>query len=208
MYQLPPEYKSSVCEIKTMQNELLSTGVITSITSEYLEISERTGSMPILRFRDEVKLSIFNHKYGFRVLSGLVYISNRKFLRVFDTSNILDYERRNFFRVDTDINAEVMLFRESADNEPLPREKIRIRNLSLGGAMIQTITELESGEVFQLHLPINNKSCVFTCRVHRSYPKDNNYWVCGCEFLEYSESQSDILCAYLFQCQRMYLEKL
>lgn len=208
MYQLPIEYKSSVCEIKTLQNELLSTGIISAIDPEYLEISGKTGVMPLLRFRDEVKLSIFNHKYGFRVLNALVYISNRKFMRVFDTQSILDYERRNFFRVDTTINAEIQLFREPDLEDAVPKEKVVVSNLSLGGAMILTTLELEEDEVLQLHLPIDDKECVFTCKVHRVQSKTSSTWLCGCEFLEYSDKQSNTLCAFLFQCQRIYLKNL
>lgn len=208
MYQLPIEYKSSVCEIKTLQNELLSTGIISAIDPEYLEISGRTGIMPLLKFRDEIKLSIFNHKYGFRVLNALVYISNRKFMRVFDTQSILDYERRNFFRVDTHINAEILLFRGKDLKDSVPKESVVVCNLSLGGAKLLTKIELEEDEIFQLHLPINGKDCVFTCRVHRVESKNPGTWLCSCEFLEYSDKQSDVLCAYLFQCQRVYLKNL
>lgn len=208
MYQLPIEYKSSVCEIKTLQNELLSTGIISAIEPEYLEISGKTGIMPLLRFRDEVKLSIFNPKYGFRVLNALVYISNRKFIRVFDAQTILDYERRNFFRMDTNINAEILLFRGSDSEDSLPKEKVVVCNLSLGGAKILTKQELREEELLQLHLPINDINCIFTCRVHRVEVKDSNTWLCGCEFFEYSDKQSNTLCSYLFQCQRIYLKNL
>lgn len=208
MYQLPIEYKSSVCEVKTLQNELLSTGIISAIEPEYLEISGKTGIMPLLRFRDEVKLSIFNPKYGFRVLNALVYISNRKFMRVFDAQTVLDYERRNFFRMDTNLPAEILLFRESSLEDTLPKEEVIVSNLSLGGAKLLTKLELKEGELLQLHLLIDNISCVFTCRVHRVEVRDDYTWLCGCEFLEYSDRQSNTLCSYLFQCQRTYLKNL
>lgn len=208
MYQLPIEYKSSICEIKTLQNELLSTGVITAIDPEYVEISGKTGVMPLLRFRDEVKLSVFNHKYGFRVLSALVYISNRKFVRVFDTQSIMDYERRNFFRVDTKIFAEIQLLREPDTKEPIPKQKAVVCNLSLGGVLLLTKIELKEDEIIQLYLPINDMNCIFTCRVHRVEQEKPDHWSCSCEFFEYSDKQSNILCVYLFQCQRNYLNKL
>lgn len=207
MYQLPFEYNSSVCEIKTMTNELLATGVISQITPEFVEITGRTGAMPTLSYRDEIKLSIFNHQHGFRVLTGMVYISNRKFMRVFEITNILDYERRNFFRLDTSLNAKVILFKADDPDSELPKVPVIVNNLSLGGALLQTTFELEPEEMIQLHLPINGKTCVFTCRIHRVDQKDSDSWMCGCEFLDYSDAQSDVLCSYLFQCQREYLKK-
>lgn len=208
MYQLPLEYKLSICEIKTLQNKLLSTGVISAIEPEYVEISGKTGAIPILPFREEVKLSIFNHKYGLRVLSALVYVSNPKFIRLFETQSILDYERRNFFRMETNISAEIQLFRNSDSKNSSSNHKVVVCNLSLGGTLIQTKLELKEEKVFQLHIPINGKMCIFTCVVHSAEAQNSGTWLCRCEFREYSDRQSDILCAYLFERQRIYLKNL
>lgn len=208
MYQLPIEYKSSICEIKTMQNKLLSTGIISAIESEYVEISGKTGAMPLLPFREEVKLSIFNHRYGLRVLSALVFVSDPKFIRFFEAQSILDYERRNFFRMETNINAEIQLFRDSDSKVPQPNNKVVVCNLSLGGALIKTKLELKEEEGLQLHILINGKMCIFTCIVHSAEYQDSGTWLCRCEFREYSDRQSDILCAYLFERQRIYLKSL
>lgn len=208
MTTFPPEYLTSVCEIKSMSNDLLATGVINSITSEYIEIVSHTGTMPILRFKTEVKLSIFNHKLGFQVLSGLVYISNRKLIRISDVTNILDYERRNFFRVDTQIEATATLLKEPDANGNLIEIPVLVCNISLGGALLKTEYQFESGEPFQLHITLNSKACTFTSRIHRVEPADKNHWMCGSEFLSYTDAHGDILCAYLFQCQRVYIKNI
>ena len=45
MLPIPQEYKSSICEIKTLENELIAAGIIREITDEYIEITAKSGTM-------------------------------------------------------------------------------------------------------------------------------------------------------------------
>mgnify|MGYP000892613451 CR=1 FL=1 len=108
MLPLPIEYIASVCEIKTLANELVATGTIQEITPEYIEVSDKTGFMSITPYGIPVKMNVFNSKNGFRVLAGKVYTSNPKFLRIVDVITLLDCERRHFFRVEVNMIAQIL----------------------------------------------------------------------------------------------------
>lgn len=112
---IPSEYVSSICEIKTMDNNLVATGMVSVISDEYMEISIKSCIRSIIRYGSEVKINIFNSKYGFRVLVGNVYTSSSEFVRLIDITSILDYERRHFFRVDLDMKADVCIHKHQKE---------------------------------------------------------------------------------------------
>lgn len=114
---IPAEYVSSICEVKTMDNVLVATGMIDEIAEDYMEISVKSGKMVGTSFGAEVKINIFNSKMGFRVLAGKVYTSSRDFIRVVEVISILDYERRHFFRVDMDLRAQICVRRDETVEE-------------------------------------------------------------------------------------------
>lgn len=135
---IPSEYVSSICEIKTMNNNLVATGMVTEITEEYIEISIKSGVMTKIRYGSEVKINVFNSRLGFRVLVGSVYTSSRDFVTIMDIASILDYERRHFFRVDIDLKAEICILKQpeeprkklpGLDDEPQPSDTVNARYL-------------------------------------------------------------------------------
>ncbi len=215
MLPLPTEYIASVCEIKTLENELVATGTIQNITQEYIEVSDKTGFMPIAPYGIPVKMNVFNSKNGFRVLAGKVYTSTLKSIRIVDVITLLDCERRHFFRVEVHMIAQVYLLKnqtkstsqEDANNQSEKNSKPKviravIHNLSLGGTLFTCSENLETGDGISIKLKVGRKSIVLNGIVRRTKETEKGNLLYGCEFSDVTESAANALCAYIFQCQR------
>lgn len=206
MLPLPENYNHSICEIKTLENDLVATGVISAITDEHIQIKDKSGDMSIVNYGEMVKINVFNFRLGFRVLVGKVYLSTKEFIRVVEITSLLDYERRNFFRVETNLKGSIKRTEAARDEDPV---EVRIRDLSLGGAMIACKETLEIGERMTLRLRIGHLNAELPCsicRIGQEAARDNLIRY-GCEFDNLSEAQNGALCAYVFQRQREQINK-
>ncbi|WP_180951017.1 flagellar brake protein [Marasmitruncus massiliensis] len=220
MLPLPTEYISSVCEIKTLSNELVATGTIRKITEEYIEVSDKTGLMPIAAYGTEVKMNVFNSKSGFRVLAGKVYTSSLKSIRIMEVVSLLDLERRHFFRVEVNMSAYVVLLKkkneeaekEKTKEEPdkqkeTPAAHVTIRNLSLGGTLFSSTENYESGDIISIRLKFDRNVFQFKGAVRRTGDTIHGQMLYGCEFMDVPKAAANALCAYIFQCQRQQIHK-
>lgn len=217
MLPLPTEYISSVCEIKTLSNELVATGTIRKITEEYIEVSDKTGLMPIAAYGTEVKINVFNSKSGFRVLAGKIYTSSLKSIRIMEIVSLLDLERRHFFRVDVNMSANVVPLKKKNEAEKekpedhkgkeIPAVHVTIRNLSLGGALFSTVENYETGDTISLRLKFDRNVFQFKGVVRRTGDSIHGQMLYGCEFVDVPKAEANALCAYIFQCQRQQIHK-
>ncbi|MEA5010175.1 MAG: PilZ domain-containing protein [Angelakisella sp.] len=209
MLPIPQEYKSSICEIKTLENELIAAGIIREITDEYIEITAKSGTMDIVRYGTPLKINVFNHKQGIRVLRGNAYISSVDFIRVVDVVTVLDHERRNFFRVSTNMSAFAQIWLEDADSDPNSIESlnVKVKNLSLGGALIITDRELKSNQQMYLIINLDKQTCRFRCSVKRIENNSKHGFMYGCKFYEAPDSETSALCAYIFKKQREQINR-
>lgn len=205
MQPIPIEYLNSICEIKTMQNDLIATGTIREITEEYLEIADKFNMMQIVRYGTSVKVTVFNSKAGFRVLAGTVYTSSTEFVRLCEVVSLLEYERRYFFRVDTNISAYMMIAGHGSDGEAdgtYYDENVMVKNMSLGGALFTSKCEFKPGDAVTLKIKLKSHECSFQCIVRRIEETELRQRLYGCEFLNVSNALADQLCSYIFQRQR------
>lgn len=202
------DYESSVCEVRTMQNELISAGTITAVNEEYIEVRAKGGAMPMVHYNDQIKLHVFNYRLGLLVVSGKAYISNTQMLRLVDCIVLRDRERRNFYRVATSMPAyAAVTHRPTAGEVGLPPAvdeiSVRVLNLSLGGALLETDQELVTGERLLLNLTLNKRQCSFQCQVGRGGPVEGTKkFHFGCRFTDARNRESSALCSYIFQMQR------
>lgn len=211
---LPKDYEMSVCEIKTMDNDLLIAGQLTKITDEYLQVSAyKEEHLPLLKFDLQVKISLHNAKQGFKVLAGYVYISTDEILRIVNVANLQDFERRAFFRVQVGMEAKLMRITDAFErNEEEPPEEIPIivENLSLSGLLFYPVDPkrqyfLGDRYLVELLLPSGRLNFNVNIRRYEQYPdKPKKY---GCEFYGYTEKQSDRLCNYIFEIEREIIRK-
>lgn len=210
MSMLEKDYEGSICEVKTLKNEFLLAGHITRISEEGIEISDPSGPLPIYAYKTPVKVSVFNSHLGFRMLAGQIYMSNREMIRVVNALDFLDYEKRRFFRVDTDASA--FLLQEQHDGEGEPAEPIehpiRVLNISLCGIMFSSQEKLRLGDQKTIRMALY-KSVEEDMRViiHRIKKHEDNAYVYGCEVVALDKRAEQNLCAYLFEQQRQQIKR-
>lgn len=199
------EYLSSVCEVKTISNELVATGAITEITPDYIQISDRGSTMLALRFGSTVKINIFNSRLGFRVLEGKVYLSTQQFLRVVELNSLLDREQRSSFRVRTNIRGKV--FRAGELSRSVQGTPIVVEDLSVGGALLRSSERFGRGEHLVVQFMLVNLMMQLGGVVCRVGAEENGSTKYGFAFDAIPEAQQDALCAYLFRRQREQLNQ-
>lgn len=216
MQPLPKSYEQSVCEVKTLDNELLIAGYISEITDEYVQIGTFKGErLPLIHFDKPLKISIHNAKMGFRVLGGVCYLSTDELLRVVNVDNLQDFERRSFFRVPVSLSAWMMRVPDEYDqmhpDMETPEEiPINVNNLSLSGLLFtpeESGRKFLMGDRFIVELPIEKSTLTLNIKVCRYERYDNKPTRYGCEFYGYTQKQSDKLCSYIFEIEREMIRK-
>lgn len=199
------EYEGSVCEIKSMDNELIAIGKIKEVNSKYIKIDNSKKELHIVDYGTPIKVNVFNAKIGFRVLVGSIYTSTRKEMCIDSIYNLVDKERRNFFRVDMELPAKAVFKKSPMDMYPTEAD-ITIMDMSLSGVKIQTEYDFEINKTFSIELNLNKKKVSnFQCQVLRLIDNKNGYNQYGCEFVYSKSEDADLLCSFLFKKQREFL---
>ncbi len=205
---IPENYISSLCEIKTMENQLISRGKIKEIEADSIKVADRDGNMELISFGTRVKINIFNNKSGFRVLVGKVLTSNEEEMKIVDIMSLVDHERREFFRVSLKNHTNMYIANtlvEAQLSEPI---KIVVNDLSLSGLQIETKKELQTNQDIWVEFDIKGKLYLWQCKVIRMVEYDElGVYYYGCQFSFDDSSENDILCAYLFQKQREQIQQ-
>ncbi len=202
------EYAQSVCEIKSMDNALVAIGRIKRVTEEYIRIYNGKNELRVLNFGEELKINIFNTKLGFKVVVGKVYTSTEGELSVADVSILTDRERRNFFRVDMELDATV-IYRDRGPSHTLD---IKILDMSLSGLRFKANHEFKEGSIVSVEVDLRtdkksrSKLETFPCKIVRIIENEkNNELQFGCVFTHEPDEASDSLCSFLFKKQREFL---
>lgn len=206
------EYVDSLCEIKSSKNELLGTGIIGDVDEQYITVVGEENSLPTLAYRTSIKLNVFNKDLGFKVLIGMVYISSRELMKVSDVVNLLDYERRHFFRVQVKLAGALaipMPFKEGDDffNPEMRTVEARILDLSLNGMLVSCEEELQIDDEFDASVRLAARPCTFHCIVRRIEMTEKYGVHYGCEFIGLHDPEQRDLCMFLFQVQRQQINK-
>ena len=201
MLPISEEYLYSPCEIKTLSNKLIATGFLANILQEALQVFNSLDVLPILHCNTPVKVSIYNSTLGFKVLVGKVFLSTSDMMQITDIQSLADFERRNFFRLDVNIDAKACLIQDDVSEEE-HSFGITVTDLSLSGFFITTHEYLETGQMFVTTLLLYDMNIPFRCQVQREQPVDYSYNGYGCSFLDSSNRQFDLLCKYIFEKQR------
>lgn len=213
MAVLTDEYKNSVCEIKSMRNDLLTTGRIYSINEDDIEfVHPEDDKMPLLPYNTPVKIGVFNSRHGFRMLAGTVFISTDLFLRVSNMKTLQDFERRGFFRTSVKLESRAYPMATTKEGKETVQEEVRpyqiiIEDISLSGLQLSCSEELEIGDALAVEVQIFKKKMMFHCRIMRQAKESDAFHYYGCSFFDQTERQIDDLCYDLFQLQRMEIRK-
>ncbi|HHX56573.1 MAG TPA: PilZ domain-containing protein [Clostridiales bacterium] len=208
MLPISYEYESSICEIKTKENVLLAVGMIKEISEDYIKISEKNdNSLQLITCGTEVKINIISAKNGFRALSGEVFTSTRKEMKITNVIELIDRDRRNFFRVDLDMEA-LVIFDKHNDSDFSDKIPVIIKDMSLCGLRIEVNYDIEADSVVMVELVLKGKTLCYQCRIIRLINRDDsNISQYGCEFLFNKYDDRDAIWSYLFQKQSEQLRK-
>lgn len=205
---IPAEYTGSLCEIKTMENALVSTGRIKEIAAKYIKISNRNKDLEIVDYGTLLKINVFNTQQGFRVIVGNVYTSSKVELSIVSIVSLVETERRNFFRVDMNYDTKAV-FMESSKASRATEVDISIKDMSLSGIRFVSKYRFETGMYIKTRMTLNKKKDVnIQCRIVRIISEEvdgmKNY---GCEIIHDTNDNddTDIFCSFLFQKQREFL---
>lgn len=212
MAALDERYKNSICEVKGVRNELLTTGRINTITEDSMElIHPDDDKMPLLAYNTTVKIGVFNAKLGFRMLMGVVYISTSEFLRITNLKTLQEFERRGFFRMQVHIPTKIYQITDEGGEpggEPSPAIPVMLEDISLSGVQISIPDKMEIRDTFAIEVQLFKRRMMFNCRVARvARQMDDGRFYYGCAFYDHTERQMDDLCYDLFQLQRLEMRK-
>ncbi|TQI65474.1 PilZ domain-containing protein [Clostridium sp. KNHs216] len=204
MYPLSEQYQHSPCEIKTLTNELLATGILSEIRKDSVKIQNSFDILPTLHCNMPVKINIYNESLGFKVLIGKVFLSTSEMMTITDLQSLAEFERRSFFRLKVSIPTRAFLLQEdsSPEEEETKLFGVTVTDLSLSGVFITTREYLDIGQSFIMTLDLYDMEVTFCCQVQRTEPVNyalNGY---GCSFLDNSTRQFDLLCKFIFEMQR------
>ncbi len=210
------ELVGNLCEIKTEQNDLLVVARVESVDPEddtriTIISAQEDERLPLLAYNTPVKIISFASKQGFLLLRGNVYISTNSMLTLVDVHTAQGYERRKYFRLNTNAMATAVLQQENSNKEDAEEEIIvlTLYDISLGGIRVSSGRTLNPGDLLLTSFQLMDKKMEFCCRVCREIPAkrvipgQKQY---GCEFVNFSTRQIDQLCNILFKMQRIEIQ--
>ena len=203
---IPIEYEGSVCEIKTMHNELVATGTISIISQKYIIMTSKHKDFPLVDYGSLIKVNVFNTRQGFRVMVGNVYTSTSAELSIVSIVSLVDHERRNFFRVDLELPANM---KARAEDKSEQEYTITIKDMSLSGLRFQTKDRFAEGTPIKVELNLSRRKLFeLDYRIVRLISEDIHHNIqYGCELVSAEADATDYLCSFLFQKQREFLNQ-
>ncbi len=204
MLPIAKEYETSLTEVKSMENDLLATGYIYRINQDYIELNNPGQQLMLVPYDTRVKLNIFNSRLGFQILAGKVYISNPDMLRIVEVSSLGGFEKRTFFRLNVNMNANLRLEGAAPEAPPLP---IQVENISLGGIGFYSDLVLNRESKFTVEILLPNGPLTFHCEVRRINLRSQPPHQYGCRFYDYTDKELDALYKFIFQQQMAMLRK-
>lgn len=207
MLPISEQYLNSPCEVRTMENSPLLMGYISRFVEDGIEIVSKDDRLPLIHCNTMAKISIMNGTLGFKILIGRVYLSTVEFIRIVDLQNVMDFEKRNFFRVRVNLPAKAFpVAKTDASSEPAPIRKplaAVVRDISLSGLLFLSDQKLELGDQLIVSLDLHSTGISLLSKIVRECPGTRSIrFGYGCEYLDNTGKQFDVLCKYLFDCQR------
>ncbi len=200
-------YENAVCEIKTMENELIFQGRIIKTgqdgAKDFIEVRLRhDDKMPLYPYGTRVKIDCIGRR-GVRSLGGVVYIANEDFWRLTDLDELSAVERRGFFRMNARGYADVTRGDAPFGTAPVTANLV---NISISGVLFRAPIFLSPGDVININRMVFdgiNAVFSFKARVRRAVGTNSEkVMLYGCEFVNPPAGEIDKLCGVVFQLQR------
>ena len=216
MKPISEQYLNSSCEVKAVDNKPILIGRLSKILGEEILISGNGNKLPLIHCNTIVKVSIINTALGLKVLVGKVFLSTENFIRIAELQSMADFEKRNFFRVNVDLASRACLIPSGEKTAKIENPKyfpIHILDMSLSGLFFISGKSLTIGSCIAVTLNPYQAEIFLKCKILRktavNMNTENGY---GCEYIGNSgkpyDLLCDLLCKYLFDCQRRQIRQI
>lgn len=205
---LPKEYLGSLCEIRSLSNNLMALARICNIRPRILEmVGYIDGQIPIMAYQMPVKIYTHNLRAGTCILGGIVYLSSSEMVRVENVELIQDHDRRGAVRVNAHVQA--LLYQVHPDNLDnqynnlyTPCIDVEIMDISLSGLQITSHVLIGIGQKYYIDFTLLKRPLHFFIIVQRLVDGCGHKNICGCSFCDVTDRETDTLCRVLFDLQR------
>lgn len=106
-----------------------------------------------------------------------------------DSDTAVNDDRRLWIRYSADVQASAQVLRSTGNR----RVDVRVRDISMGGASLQTTVRFQTGQMITLELPVRDEERTVLACIVRCQP-DGTHWNVGCVFSrELSSEDLEIL---------------
>ncbi|MEG2429520.1 MAG: PilZ domain-containing protein, partial [Oscillospiraceae bacterium] len=177
---------------------------------DYVELTFRNDTTLLLQPNRLIKVSIMNEKIGFKVIVGKVYVGSDKFIRLIEIVTLMDFEKRDYFRITIDTNSAIFeeeLTASQAEFYSQTSPIVHIRNISLCGFYFESKNQYEIGQKIYILLNLEKGRSVFSSEIKRISDTQTEFTGYGCQFTNLNNKLSDQLYKYIYTKQLEYLKK-
>jgi len=208
---LTEDFIGRLCEIKSMDHVLIGITRITDIfdgDSVELAAPGNQDDMPVVYYHTRVKLIV--HLRGVQIFEGLVYLSNKKFMRVDELKKIQDSDRRGAFRVETEAAAIITEMQESDGERPLDAIQldVSVLDISMTGMRLACHAPLTPGETYRIAFTLSEHKYDLPVKVRRMYETKRGKPHYGVSFEEHTHyRQLEALSREIMRLHRHTLKK-
>lgn len=210
---LPKEYDKAICEVRSLSNSLLATGIIrlVSDSDDTLEVLSRAGHLPMLSMGTRVNVVVHQSKAGLKVLTGEVYISGEDMMRLRNVTTRAEHDPRRYYRQVIDHSATLLFPEGGEDHEgvALPeRLPIRVKDISQCGMMFECENTFAVGDELQVSITLlHNELETLNLIIRREVPRPSGKKGYGCDIVDMSGRLEQRLTAFVMEEQQLSLRR-
>ncbi|MEG0692383.1 MAG: PilZ domain-containing protein [Oscillospiraceae bacterium] len=223
MVILSKEYLYTTCHIHAPNNMMIGFGKISAVADDHIIISNTAEGFPILRFLSYVKITLLNSVAGYKVILASVSESNSSSIRLGNLNLLTDDEKRGYFRVHVSTPAKIFLSTSSHEVEkqhsssqtdltdPIPSIDVTIKDMSLGGTLVESDTFLQLGQKVVIEIITSKKSeylLMMVKRRNRDEFDETAPYQYGCTFIEKSNKKLDQLCRHIIEIESQIIQRV
>ena len=211
---LPEFYPDMRVEVLTMHNRLIFVGRIQKVEDDALQIQEESDDrLPYVEYNSEVKLRGFSYGEAFTV-AGMIGGSTQFWWKVDRLRTLQAREKREYFRQNISIDADVMCVNEIFDRQRQNQGgagrvvPCKILDVSAGGMRIRCeMPYLEGDWLFVQGVILLEKepSFSFACKIMRASVHGSIYEY-GCMFCDLDPKEQERLIRAILMLQRRELQ--
>lgn len=193
----------ALMEVLTLENHLIFVGVLEVLDKGLIQVREESGQfVPQVEYNQKVKLRATKRSEQVMTLYGQVCGSTDEFWRLDRLEAIQTTEKRNFFRQNIRLEAQV---RDVQGGKETP---CRVLDVSAGGILIRCKETFQEGQQVRLsgvRFLEEEEPFQFTCRIQRAIPAGGKTDY-GCQFERLSDKEEDRLMRVILVLQRKALQ--